>query len=392
MARPRYQDGSLFVRGKRNKNWVARWREDVIREDGTLHRTQRTVVLGSIADLSRREARSLLQKRVSEINQGRHRVRPVTTLEKFTREQWQAGALLALKPSSARYYQFQLDKHVLPSLGGYRLCDISRSAVQQFLLDRKRKGYSGSTVHGIRTTLARVLQAAVEHGYLETNPARAIKIGGRDRKRERTFLSLPQTRLLIASLTEPCRIVVLVAVLTGMRIGEILALRWKRLDFARGTIEVAETCSDGQFGTPKTRSSHRVIPMSASLRNVLESHKQRCARTEPDALAFCTLKGTALSSKNLYNRELAPTCDRLELPRVSWHTFRHTNATLLGEVGESLKTAQAILGHSDLQTTLNTYMHVVPDSQRRAVERVAGVLFPDVPSSGSDPNEATRIN
>jgi integrase len=66
---------------------------------------------------------------------------------------------------------------------------------------------------------------------------------------------------------------------------------------------------------------------------------------------------------------------------VSWHSFRHTNATLLGEVGESVKTAQSILGHSDLETTLNTYMHAIPDSQRRAVERVAGVVFPDVPKS-----------
>lgn len=56
MARPRYQDGSMFIRGKRNKVWVARWREDLIREDGSLHRTQRTVVLGSLTDLSRREA------------------------------------------------------------------------------------------------------------------------------------------------------------------------------------------------------------------------------------------------------------------------------------------------------------------------------------------------
>src|SRR5713226_4257733 len=139
MARPRYQDGSLFIRGKRTKVWVARWREDVIREDGTLNRTQRTVVLGSITELSRREARSLLQKRVSEINQGRHRARPMMTLERFAREHWQAGALLALKPSSASYYNFQLDKHVLPVLGSYRLCDLSRPVVQQFLLERSAR-------------------------------------------------------------------------------------------------------------------------------------------------------------------------------------------------------------------------------------------------------------
>jgi hypothetical protein len=83
---------------------------------------------------------------------------------------------------------------------------------------------------------------------------------------------------------------------------------------------------------------------------------------------FCTPSGTPLNQKNLYNRVLAPACDRIEQPRVSWHSFRHTHATLLTEVGESIKTAQALLGHSDLGTTLNTYAHVIPDSQRRAVE------------------------
>ena len=98
---------------------------------------------------------------------------------------------------------------------------------------------------------------------------------------------------------------------------------------------------------------------------------------------FRTSKGTPLNAKNLYNRELAPACDRIELPRISWHSFRHTHATLLGDVGGSLKTAQALLGHSDMETTLNTYTHAVPDSQRTAVERVAGVLFSDVLNSVS---------
>lgn len=109
-------------------------------------------------------------------------------------------------------------------------------------------------------------------------------------------------------------------------------------------------------------------------------------------MVFCTPTGTPLSDKNLYNRVLAPTCDRVGLSRVSWHSFRHTNATLLGEVGESVNTSQAILGHSDLETTLNTYMHAIPNSQRRAVERVAGILFPDVPKSAPAVVPTGRIN
>jgi integrase len=132
-------------------------------------------------------------------------------------------------------------------------------------------------------------------------------------------------RHLLRELTEPCRTVVLLAVLTGMRIGEALALRWKRVDMVHGTLEIAETFSDGQFGSSKTHSSNRVIPMSTALRVVLESNRARRLSSAPDDLVFCTPKGTPLSSKNLYNRVLAPACDRLKLPRVSWHSFRHTH-------------------------------------------------------------------
>jgi integrase len=389
MARPRYQNGSLYVRGTRKKVWVARWREDVIREDGTMARTHRKVVLGAVNELSRREAMAILQARVSEVNQGRRRATPMMTLAKFAREHWQAGVLLALKPSSARYYQYQLDKYILPALGSCRICDVSRTRIQAFLLERKWAGYSNSTIHGIRTTLAKVLEVAVESGYFDRNPAHGIKTGEREARKAKTFLTPDQIRALLPALAEPCHTIVLVAFLTGMRIGEILALRWKRLDLMRGSIEVAETFSDGRFGTPKTRSSRRVIPMSGAVREAFGSHGAASLRTAPDDLVFSTSKGTPLSPKNLYNRVLAPACDATHIPRVSWHSFRHSHATILGEVGESLKTAQAILGHSDLETTLNTYMHAIPESQRRAVEKVAEVLYPVVPNLGGATRKVT---
>ena len=112
----------------------------------------------------------------------------------------------------------------------------------------------------------------------------------------------------------------------------------------------------------------------------------------PEELVFQTPAGTPLNSKNLYNRELAPACDQIGQPRISWHSFRHTHATLLHANGESLKTAQALLGHSDMETTLNTYTHTVPDSQRKAVERVGGVLFSEVLSSASEAIPRGRLN
>ena len=132
------------------------------------------------------------------------------------------------------------------------------------------------------------------------------------------------------------------------------------------------------------------VPISTSLAEVFKRLRPR--NCEPERLVFATLKGTPLNPKNLYNRQLAPACDAIELPRVSWHSFRHTHATLLHDAGESLKTAQSLLGHSDLETTLGVYTHAIPDSQRRAVERVAGVLDPVGLNSLPEGNPGGRIN
>src|SRR5215470_18957085 len=148
--------------------------------------------------------------------------------------------------------------------------------------------------------------------------------------------------------------------------------------------------SPAKDGTPSAFSQTRPSPISmwenmsvsSALRRVLENRHARVAPKSPDDLVFQTVKGTPLSDKNLYNRELAPACDRIKQPRISWHSFRHTHATLLYANGESLKTAQALLGHSDLETTLNVYTHTISDSQRNAVERVAGVLFGVLDSVG----------
>jgi integrase len=158
------------------------------------------------------------------------------------------------------------------------------------------------------------------------------------------------------------------------------------------TISVVETYSGGEFGSPKTKSSRRIIPMSSTLLAILEKHRSSSKSKTPDELVFQTPTGTPLDAHNLYNRELAPACDRIGLSRVSWHSFRHTHATLPSETGESLKTAQSLLGHSDLETTLAVYTHVVPDSQKRAVERVAGVLFSDVINSASKQSPSGRVN
>jgi integrase len=120
--------------------------------------------------------------------------------------------------------------------------------------------------------------------------------------------------------------------------------------------------------------------MSEVVQIALLAHRGRSRGTEPEALLFASGKQTPVNAKNMLRRVLHPTCKKLGLPPASWQNFRHSHATLLSEAGESLKTAQAILGHSDLKTTLNVYTHTVREPERPEIERVSGILFPNVPN------------
>ena len=384
MARPRYQQGSLKSVGK--NCWKIRWREDVRKEDGTIRRIYHRETLRQV---SKAKAREILDAHLGEVKQ-QHQPRLDMPLKTFVEVAWKLNAMLRLRKSSMRIYGSNLDQHILPSLGEVSIRDISRAQIEACLSGLQRKGYAVSTLRSVRATFSTVLEAAVGHRYIEENPAHRIRLREADSRREPRYYGVTEVRKLLGKLGEPCRSVVVVAVLTGLRIGEILALRWKRIDLLGGNLEVAETYSSGEFGPPKTRRSRRTIPMSASLVELFQRLRPACC--EPDRLVFATRKGTPLNAKNLYNRQLAPTCDTIGLPRKSWHVFRHIYQTVLHDSGASLKTSQELLGHSDLETTLNVYTHAIPAAQRLAVERVAQVLDPVGPKGRFEGPLGERVN
>jgi integrase len=367
VARPRYQQGSLKAIGK--ASWKIRWREDVTNEDGTIRRIYHAETL---RQKNKAYALERLSERLGEIKQQQREPHVTIPFARFVATEWKLSAALRLRKSSMRIYSFNLDNHILPAIGAIPLRDIGRAHIEGVLSKLQQKGYAVSTLRSVRATISTVLESAAGRRYIADNPAHRIRIREADSRREPRYYQPKEVRVLLSKLTDPCNAIVSIAVLTGLRIGEILGLRWKRIDLLQGMMEVAETYSSGEFGPPKTRSSRRTIPISAPLVEIFK--RLRPLSCEPETLVFTTSKGTPLNSKNRYNRELAPASDVIGMPRVSWHSFRHTHATLLHESGESLKTAQALLGHSDLETTLGVYTHAIPDSQRRAVEQVAGVL------------------
>jgi integrase len=159
---------------------------------------------------------------------------------------------------------------------------------------------------------------------------------------------------------------------TEKRIGEVLALRWKNVDFEKSLIHFRESVYRGNLSSPKSRSSIRDIPIGPGLKKSL---LERRMTAPAEAFVFASRNGTPMDSHNLLGRVLKPAGKRAGLPSISWHSFRHTHATLLSDLGESLKTAQAQLGHARLSTTAEIYTHAVPASQRAAVEKLERTIW-----------------
>lgn len=166
---------------------------------------------------------------------------------------------------------------------------------------------------------------------------------------------------------------------TGLRIGEVLVLRWRSLGFDKSVIQVREAVSEGHLSSPKSKSSIRDIPMGPSPQRLVSEIRKAAPA---DASVFVSGNSTPLDSHNLLGRVLKPACKRAGLPAISWHSFRHTHATLLSDLGESRKTAQAQLGHARSSTTVEIYTHLVPASQRAAIENLEKAIWPQLDPNG----------
>jgi integrase len=319
VARPRWQRGWLFKRGKKNPVWVCRFREDGIAENGLRIRRQRSVVLGPVRELSKREALSRVSDRVAQINQGRHKPELLSTFERFVLERWEPNILPMLRFSTARNYRHMVRRHLNPFFGQVRLPDIGSADVQIFLAE-KSKRYSPKTLLSLRNLLSKIFGTAQKWGYLQLNPAQGTQVPAQVATRERLTLTPEQVRALLVVLAEPFRTMVLLAVLSGLRRAEIFGLRWKSVDWLEGSIVVIEADYEGHSAPPKTRASCRKVFVDATVIESLE--RLRPEIFQPDDLVFHTDRGTPFNPNNVMNRVLAPACREAGIPHVSWHNFR----------------------------------------------------------------------
>lgn len=229
---------------------------------------------------------------------------------------------------------------------------------------------------------ARFLRTAVKWGHLQENPARGVDLPALKCVRPKWALTTSQAASLLAALPPLARAMVGLAILSGLRRGELFALRWRDIDDHKCLLSVREAVYDGTFGTPKTEAGTRQIPLSTTALRLVLEWKGGARTAEPDAFVFGTRSGSPISPNNVLRRGIFPVCHRLGLPRATWLTFRRTYSSWSHEKGVPGKVVAQLMGHANVDTTLNVYTQVLDGSVREAVEKIGGELFTIVHNPG----------
>jgi len=362
----RWQQGSVYKTGKRTKMWYGMWREEFSDPDGNIKRRQRNIKLGPITDLpTRTAARQALARRIAASPKPKTEM---TLSDLFSR--WQKVASASLKKTTYEHYVNALTSYVVPVFGDRDVASIERYELESFFSTQAAK-YSRSTIRSMRISVGVLLSYAVRNGWLKDDPSKGVKLPRAEncagRRVQRRVLTPSQTTSIAEKLSEPYATLVLFLAVTGLRIGEALAIKWS--DFEGDVLHVQRRMYDGKIDTTKSRDSERRIPIPSALLERMN------ALDKAGEWIFHGRRGVALNPGNALKRYIRPVAKELEIDLGGWHDFRHTVATSLLRAGHGVKVVSQLLGHSDVAITLRTYDHVESDAFRAPLNQAANQLL-----------------
>jgi integrase len=289
--------------------------------------------------------------------------------------EWREHVAVSLKPSTKRSAESHLRRHIVPLLGECPLTDLTVKKMQTFATTLGSGKRTAKTIQNVLLTLSSILSSARKWGFKVPEVALSDLSLPRKVKAKPRCYSADEMKRIVSSADEPLGTICFVLCSTGMRIGEVLALRLEDLDFKRQLIHVRSSVYAGTLGTPKSEASIASLPMPPALATRLRSFlASKHFRQNGLGLLFANRRLRPFSANKLREKKLRPLLTSLGIPLAGFHAFRHGVATTLIDRGASITTVGAQLRHSDPRITLELYAHVVPQSQRDAVEGLASAI------------------
>ena len=338
---------------------------------------------------TRKRAETLLAERLSQINRGEFIEPHKTTFEEF-KELWlEKYAKGEVRSSTMVQYESLFSCHIIPALGELELSRIGVEDIQGFKAAMSDKDMGPQMIkHNLRL-VRQMLDHAVDWGYVRTNPAKKVRYP-KIPKRETDCMSVAEVRLFLEKVPERWYAFFLTAITTGLRIGELLAMRWANLDWNGEQYTVKEGWIrprkevPAYFAEPKTESSMAPVDLTPTCVDALRAHQGRQAEEKLEAggkyrdqdLIFATANGGPRHDVNIVSRIYKPTLKEAGIrTSLRFHDLRHTCASLLIAQGESPKYIQAQMRHASIDITFDRYGHLFPEKKREAARRLDETLF-----------------
>jgi integrase len=286
-----------------------------------------------------------------------------------------------LEASTVVGYGQYLKYHITPFIGDFRLADLSAASIEDFRNELRREGRSPAMVKKVITALGSIITHAMSLGLASRNPVREAaqygrrraRLSARHQKRLEVGIDIPTKEELAAILQAAAgrwRPLIWTTVFTGLRASEIRGLRWEDVDLKAATLQVRQRADRwNRIGSPKSAASQREVPLTPKLVGILKEWKLACPKG-PQELVFPDDDGTVVSLTVIRRQALGKTQIAAGLsrdainPKYAMHSFRHAAASLLIESGKfTAKEIQALLGHSSIQMTFDTYGHLFRDPE-----------------------------
>jgi len=368
-------DGSIFQRS--DGRWVARLRDSAGRPRYLYAK-------------DRAHAKQRLSEAQTVVHTGQPLPDQRLTFGRYLLD-WVAGlGAASVKPRTIAYYERYVRRHLVTSdLSRKPLARLEPADLRRLYATKLTSGLSSTSVHHIHAVIHVALQRAVDDGMLGCNVAALVGRSNRPKVRHVEMNTIAggdqPRRFLEAAKEERLEALLVLAITTGMRRGELLALRWKDVDLDRGVLAVTgslqgESRSTLSIASPKSGKS-RSVALGTVAVNALRDHRKRQAQEQLKVgsewrdvgLVFSTEFGDFLSPTTL-RLALRRTLGRAGLPTIRFHDLRHSAATLMLSRGVHPKMASEMLGHSTIAITLDLYSHVTANMQRQAAHAIDAAL------------------
>jgi integrase len=340
---------------------------------------RRTKVWSKTHVPSKWEAQSLADQFIFEVNSRNNQPNNLLPVRETVRALYESCQQLIwkhLKNSTQGQYEFLFTTYLLPTWGGTRLKELKTMELQAFF-NSFHPRLSSKTIRLMHGGLRTALNQAVVWDLIPKNPAIGVKLPRKKVRKPTIMLSLPDIRRLIEALPEPSKSIVTLIVFASLRVGEVLALRWKRVQNDR--LVIVERVYDGEFDEVKTDAGHREVPFDRGgvLAHTLDRCRDLAEYLGPEDLVFANRAGKPIDRHNLLSRQIKPTALELGLPNeIDFRSFRTMHSSLMLRTGARPEVTRDNMGHANIDVTQNVYGRTWWEERVDAVTRTVAAVFP----------------